>query len=231
MAHVVRNEAWGVTDLDLVNGHVFVRQDWHYRWVSPPRLPPWTRDQRFHFHHALDHMIWARWSLRAHLQVSPDGKPSEAHQVGLELAARFGKQGLTLSFDIRSVTEAAHWQVEVNKTDPNAIPLPQSTTDFARRILKLHQVDIELVHASRKKFDPRRQPGFSVAAHEFGHAIGYANPRGHLDEYLPQSRYYDDVHSIMNIGRHIRARHLALIGETLTRMVPGCSFRPVVEHR
>jgi len=36
MAHLVRNEPWGVTDLDLATGHVFVRRGWRYRWVVEP---------------------------------------------------------------------------------------------------------------------------------------------------------------------------------------------------
>jgi hypothetical protein len=42
MSHLVRNEPWGVTDMDLGKGHVFVRQDWRYHWVDNPPLPPWT---------------------------------------------------------------------------------------------------------------------------------------------------------------------------------------------
>ena len=67
-----------------------------------------------------------------------------------------------------------------------------------------------------------------MPAHEFGHAIGYANPRGHIDEYLPTSSYYSDVHSIMNIGRRVRPRHLSLITETLAKIVPACKFQAMI---
>jgi hypothetical protein len=135
-----------------------------------------------------------------------------------------------LSFDVRSVVGPAHWQANVHKADPGVRPLPHSTTDFARRILELHDIDTVLRHASRRPKDPRKQGDFSVLAHEFGHAIGYAKPRGHLDEYDSNSRYYNDVHSIMNIGRRMRARHLSLMTETLAKMVPACTFQAMVGH-
>jgi hypothetical protein len=123
----------------------------------------------------------------------------------------------------------AHWQANVFRVDSNKRPFPRSQTDFARRILDLHSIDVMPHFASRRRNDPLTQSNVFVAAHEFGHAIGYANPRGHLDEYDPKSPFADDVHSIMNIGRHLRARHLSLITETLEKIVPGNKFRAVVE--
>jgi hypothetical protein len=190
---------------------------------------PWTPDERFHFHAALDRVIWARWSLHARLHVRSSRPPAPPHGNVADLAARLGEKGLTLSFDVRSVVGPAHWQANVHKTPPLVSPLPQSTTDFARRILELHDLDVALKRASRFPDDPSRRRGFSVAAHEFGHAIGYANPRGFDDEYKRKNRHYGDVNSIMNIGRVIRGRHLSLVTETLAKMVPSCQFEAVVE--
>ena len=220
-----------MTDLDLDKGHVFVRQDWRYHWVDNPALPPWTHDEQFDFHRRLDRVIWTHWSLRARLQVRAAQKQAQHAQKSNDLVTRFGSQGLTLSFDVRSVVGPAHWRASVLKVDSDQRPFPRSQTDFARRTLELHSIDVEPHFASRTKHDPRKQSNVFVAAHEFGHAIGYANPCGHLDEYFPKSPFLEDVHSIMNIGRHIRARHLSLITETLEKMVHGTKFHPVVEAR
>jgi hypothetical protein len=175
-------------------------------------------------------MIWAMWSFRARILIGWVNEGAEHHRAAKELVAQFGEKGLTLTFDVRSVVGPAHWQANVHKADPDVRPLPQATTDFARRILELYDTDIVLRHASRKPKDPRKQSDFSVPAHEFGHAIGYANPRGHIDEYVPSSAYYSDVHSIMNIGRRVRPRHLSLITETLAKIVPACRFRATIGH-
>jgi hypothetical protein len=231
MAHLVQRDLWGVTDLDLEKGHVFVRQDWRYHWVDNPALPPWTADERFHFHRRLDHVIWAHWSLRARLHVRAAHARAQPAASPNDLVTRFGAQGLTLSFDVRSVVGPAHWQASVLKVDSSRRPFPQSHADFARRTLDLHSCDVEPHFSLRKAHDPLKQSNFFVAAHEFGHAIGYANPRGHIEEYDPTSPFYEDVHSVMNIGRRIRARHLSLITETLEKMVRGARFEPAVGSR
>lgn len=228
VGHLVRDEPWGVVDLDLEAGHVFVRQDWRYEWISDDRRFPWTMEEREHYHRAVDHIIWARWSLQARIEVrGTDGGNNSA--VGGALVSQFGGPGLSLTFDVRSVVGPAHWSVKVSKVPANMSPRPRAWTNFAKRTVELFNIDAGLI--------TRRTPGkpiinrFSVIAHEFGHTIGYANPRGHMDDYEPNSPYRRDTHSIMNVGRQIRSRHLSLITETLTTMVPGCTFQAVVVPR
>ena len=36
--HLVKRELWATIDLDVTNGHVFVRQDWTYEWIAPKGL-------------------------------------------------------------------------------------------------------------------------------------------------------------------------------------------------
>lgn len=72
------------------------------------------------------------------------------------------------------------------------------------------------------------RPNFYVAPHEFGHALGYGYSRGDGEEYKPENRYYDDLKSVMNIGRQVRPRHVRLIAETLAKMVPGVQFTATV---
>jgi len=229
MTHLVRSEPWGIIDLDPTKGHVFVRQDWRYVWESRPDVPPWTPSEKHAYHHAVDHLIWAHWSLRARVFVKARATGSQ-NPVGTELASRFGQLGMTLSFDVRSMQGPSHWRATVTKVDPQKRPHPQASCAFELRQLTLFNTDV-LPHVAQRfrGTDPRAQRNFSVTAHEFGHALGYGYSRGKGEENKPGHRYYDDVHSIMNIGRHVRARHFFLITETLHRMVPSCSFNVVVE--
>lgn len=67
-----------------------------------------------------------------------------------------------------------------------------------------------------------------LTGHEFGHTLGYVYARGNGEEREANHRYFRDTASLMNIGRSVRPRHLALITETLAKMVPGCRFNAIV---
>jgi hypothetical protein len=110
---------------------------------------------------------------------------------------------------------------------------------FEKREIQLYDMSVDPRRASRlptaadaarakasgtKWTDPHRQMDFYAATHEFGHAIGYANFHGFADEYEPDNEHYEDVKSIMNIGRRLRARHFFLLTRTLGEMVPSCTF-------
>jgi hypothetical protein len=70
--------------------------------------------------------------------------------------------------------------------------------------------------------------GFFVTPHEFGHALGYGYSRGNGEEREQDHPYHDDISSIMNIGTRVRPRHLALVLETMEKMVPDCRFMATV---
>jgi hypothetical protein len=228
--HRVRNEPWGTIDLDLVMGHVFVRQDWRYEWSSSPDVSPWTEEEKRTYHHAVDRLIWTHWSMHARIMTKNRGSEMTGGVTG-DLAAHFAHRGLTLSFDVRSVPAHEQWIAAVQKVDPAKKPLPQAKCNFELRRLQLYNIDVTPLVAKRfRGRDPRAQKNFYVAPHEFGHAIGYGYSKGKGEEYEAGHRHYSDVRSIMNIGRQVRARHLFLIVETLGSMVPGCSFSARVER-
>jgi len=221
--HVTHEEPWGTTDIDLVKGHVLVRQDWKYAWHVQAGASPWTPDEKTAYHQAVDKLIWAFWSFRARLLVVPSGSPATS-SVSNTLLKKFPNLGLTLSFDIRRVTMRPHWHATVTKVNPAIRQLPRAQANFPARTLRLFNTDIVPHTASRYKGDRMARFGFFVTPHEFGHAVGYGYSRGNGEEYDPDHPYYDDVSSIMNIGSAIRPRHLALVVETLGKMVPGCKF-------
>lgn len=222
MAHLVRDEPWGVVDVDLEAGSVFVREDWRYDWKVDPGQPPWSTEEKTAFHHGVDRLIWAAWSLKARLFpfVSPGHTPSARAE---ELVRRFARHGFQLSFDVRRIaTGTTHWTATVTKVDPNEHPRQRARVWFDLRLIRLHSIDVIPVEARRYLGDSKSRSDFRVAPHEFGHTLRYA------DDYDP-GRYFNDTRSIMNIGRDVRPRHLTLVLNTLEKMIPGCKFSAVMQ--
>lgn len=220
MSHLVRNERWGVVDLDPESGRVFVREDWRYNWVAAPTLPQWTPGERQAYHRALDRLIWARWSNRAALRAdllegANDGSPCR------ELARQLSQRALSLTFDVRWVTSGAHWTVTVNRADPSSEHKPRAEVDTGPNTINLFDIDVVPQHA-RRVGDPRRRGHFYVSPHEFGHTLH------NRDEYWMTSPHFRDVASIMNIGQGLRPRHLKLVLNTLHKLVPECTFTAIV---
>ena len=227
MGHLVRNETWATIDLDIGKGNVLVRQDWLYEWLDVSGAPPWTNEEKRAYHHALDHLVWSVWSMRAHLIVR--GQPGVASTLAAtELLQRFQHQGLTLTFDVRAVSCGWHWRAAIEKV-VSGQPPPRAECLYDLRKLKLSTIDISPHLAKRFAGNDRRvQRRFYQAPHEFGHTLGNVSELGRGDEYRADSLHYEDVHSIMNIGRQVRPRHLFLVVETLRRMVRGCTFTAAV---
>jgi hypothetical protein len=233
MGHIVGQEEWGVVDLDTRKGHVFVRSDWNYIWLVEDDQPPWTAQERIAYHEAVDHWVWARWSHRAKIKVNtgpPTGPPRPGDLDRMSKAEDFRQRcnniTLSLTFDVRRVEGNGHWTVTVKKVhpDPKSIGQPgfqRAYVDFDKKSILLHSTDASLRRA-RREDDPVRRPGFSVLAHEFGHALLLD------DEYEKDNAAYDDWRSIMNVGRELRERHLRTVCAALKKMVPGCSFAPFV---
>ncbi len=219
MAHIVKNEPWGIVDLDTERGTVFVRQDWHYKWRVAPPMRDWSPSEEHAFHHAVDHMIWARWSRQVRIRVKRDplAPPSKTdHLVG-----RFSQGSLSLTFDVRQVRGGGHWATTVTKVSPLG-KKPRAEVRFDVKEVFLYSTDQRLRTARRFADDPTAQKNFSIPAHEFGHTLK------NDDEYEKGGANFDDLESIMNIGRDLRPRHLHLVMETLAQMVPGYAFSPII---
>ena len=226
MPHITSRETWGTVDVDLQKGHILVREDWRYEWASRGEVPARTSDEKDSYHRSVDHLGWAFWSFRARIQVGATGTPGTGAPENL--VSKFGRTGLTLSFDIRRVKNQAQWNAIVTKVDPNIHPHPRAKVWFEAKRLQLFSTDILPHVAQRFGGDPQARPDFSVTGHEFGHTLGYVYARGSGEEREANHKYFRDTASIMNIGRAVRPRHLALITETLARMVPGCRFNAIV---
>ena len=128
--HLVRREDWATIDLDVTNGHVFVRQEWFYEWSARPGMPPWTEAERAAYHRAVDHLIWGHWSMRASIAVSRPHTRAAATGVARDVVARFAHRRLTLSFDVRKVPTRTQWLAQVVKIDPNIDPVTRAFTAY-----------------------------------------------------------------------------------------------------
>jgi hypothetical protein len=208
MAHIVSRQPWGVIDVDVARGRVFFQQDWHYTWVLfAPSVHPWTLAERRNFHNTVDRQVWGTWSNRVRLQVT--GANDFSH--------RFARAGVGLNFDIRWVTSVAHWSVTVRKMPPGSGRTTyRSNVTFATRRIELDSADLAAGGAANDA--GASTPRFRSPPHEFGHTLSLP------DEYGTGSPDLADSGSIMNIGREIRPRHLALIVTELNKMMPGVTF-------
>src|SRR4051812_47689490 len=130
MTHITNREPWGTVDVDGQRGHVFVREDWRYVWATQGVAQPWTLDEQTGYHQAVDHLVWAHWSLRARIWPSAVSGSNGAIRAFVK---DFGSSGLTLSFDVRRVQTDAQWTAVVTKVDPNVRPIPRPKVWFEAR--------------------------------------------------------------------------------------------------
>lgn len=205
MAHIVREASWGVIDIVVHEGRVFVQERWKYIFSEDPGVPAWTLAEKRRFHNAVDKQIWAAWSNRVRLTATG--------------TARFARDNprVPVNFDVRWVTRGEHWTVNVRKLPAGSTPTTFiSNVDRPLMHVNLDSADLDAYDVSNSAGASRR---FRAVPHEFGHTFP-----GVDDEYVATSPHAGDADSIMNIGREVRARHLQPLIDELNRMVPNCTF-------
>jgi hypothetical protein len=215
MAYIDARPGWADISLNLETGHVFVQENWHYTWKADAGASAWTLADKRAFHALVDRQIWSVWSSgRFHLRVKGAGR----------FVKRFPHHLPTTEFDVRWVTSGGHWQVTARKMSPTAMPTraDDSYVVFARREIHLTTKDFAKGRGAMNDAG-QTTSSFDVGAHEFGHT----NPAGtgpNPDEYVRTSANIGDTASIMNIGKQVRARHLAGLLDSLNKMMPGVTF-------
>ena len=118
---------------------------------------------------------------------------------------------------ISSSTSVGHWSVTVRKMPAGSGRTTyRSNVTFATRRIELDTADLAAGGAANDA--GASTPRFRSPPHEFGHTLSLP------DEYSTGSPDLADSGSIMNIGRAIRQRHLALIVTELNKMMPGVTF-------
>jgi hypothetical protein len=210
VAHIVRDTAWCVIDIDTSTGRVFLQQRWNYTWVVRPPMALWTPAEKSSFHKKADHSIWNAWSNKAKLKVTGTAK----------FARTFNGKGLPINLDIRRVTAKHHWLVNVTK-----VPTGAFVTSSVR--WNSRQINLDTNDFATRKFShstvPRKTQQVPVA-HEFGHAAGNTSVLNRGDEYKSTSPHVNDQGSILHSGNQLRARHFLTILEEMNKMIPNCTF-------
>ena len=211
MSHIVRHPAWGDIDLDTQTGRIFVQERWQYVWTVVPPARPWTLAQRRRFHRVTDVQIWGTWSGHTRLQVAGDS----------DFVRRFPGGLPPLSLDVRWVLSLPHWTVTVRKMPPGSDPTTYiSHVDFPGRQVHLDSADVASYRPANAAGQTRT---FYALPHEFGHTMPESPGIPNQDEYNA-GPFLADTDSIMNIGRQVRARHLAALVTELDTMLPGVTF-------
>jgi hypothetical protein len=205
MSHVVREANWGVVDIVVHEGRVFVQERWKYEFSNDPGTSAWTLAEKRRFHRAVDLQIWAAWSNKIKLATAG--------------SARFARDNpkVPVNFDVRWVTRDEHWTVSVRKLPAGSTPTTFiSNVDRPVMRVNLDSADLDAYDVSNSEGARRR---FRAVPHEFGHTFPAVN-----DEYVATSPHRGDADSIMNIGREVRARHLQPLLTELNQMIPNCTF-------
>ncbi len=214
MGHLVCREPWGVLDFYLEKGVVFVRQDWHYQWLTRDGMPPWTGVEKHAFHKVADRQIWGVWSNRFTLGI----RGSSA------VAQKFRGREIPVNFDVRWVLNPrpAHWTVEAWKVKEK----PRRNTDHAWPKVRMGEMTIVL-NTMQMFAQHILHHGHPIAAHEFGHTLGAPAQQSFLmDEYntLPGLGLLEDRSSIMNLGSEVRQRHIFPVTSALNKMIKNTTF-------
>ncbi len=212
MAYVNGHPAWADISLNLDTGHVFVQENWHYNWTVGAGATPWTLPERRHFHNTLDRQIWGIWSDRVRIRMRGN------HPI----VRRF-PQGLpSVEFDIHWVLKGGQWTVNVRKQAPGAAWFRPYVV-FGTRTIELDSGTLTPYQAGNAN---GKSDTFRSGPHEFGHTM--PDPAGggvaNHDEYNAGNHDLPDTGSIMNIGHHVRARHVQALLDELHRMVPTVTF-------
>lgn len=207
MAHVTKEETWAKLDIDTDKASILVQERWKYNFIAGPGMTAWTPAEETKFHAAVVSQVSKTWNYKVRLTVS-----------GTAAFARKFKHAY-INFDIRRVTTAQHWSVNVRK-----MPKGSSPTSFISNVDR-PSLEVNLDTADFSSYTPSNAAGkshkFFAVPHEFGHTFP-----GVDDEYVAGATNLADTNSIMNIGNEIRSRHLKPILDSLNTMIPDCEFRP-----
>lgn len=207
--HLTSKEAWATVDLDTMTGRVFVQQDWYYDWRVWTGVQPWTYREKSVFHKRVDRAIWGAWSN--HLFINVTGK------------APFSTRRIPVNFDARwKLSGHSNYRVEAWKVPPGSSP----TSPIWSEVLFGDYIRLSTAHIQPRgagNAAGQSTSNFVTPPHEFGHTIGAPDEYNNPTPSSPNP-YLGDTDSIMNIGCRVRARHLALLTQTLHKMVPGAQF-------
>jgi hypothetical protein len=215
--------------LDLNSGSVHILSRWRYHFSLATGQPAWTDAEKSDFHWALKSNVWKDWNSSTPLAPPTSEQDRQFRQLIADpnnvrfavsgtsnFARAHATTGVDVDFEIISVSNHAHWQVNVRKVAPGAGG--RSEVDWNTHHIHLYSVDNDPSAAQQEGPNPASTSTFVTTPHEFGHTL-LAD-----DEYTRGSRHRPDVNSIMNIGHEIRPRHLAFIAGQLNHMLPNTRF-------
>jgi len=208
MGHLARETDRMTIDVNTDANIVWVRQRWHYSWLTAPKLDDWTLGERRAYHKRFEAAVLRGWNNRATLRVMGSSP----------FAKSMARASLSVRLDLQWVLSNPHWMVTVKK-----IPAEQfdvSKVNWGQRRIWLDTNDLTWRKFGIGKDGTRQLP----VQHEFAHAFGNVPERGHGDEYRDGSPYQDDNRSIVNVGDQLRTRHFDHLLSELNQMVPDTRF-------
>lgn len=201
--------------LDTDTNTVTVVQRWKCRFLTFGRHQGrWTEGEKVTFQRRICRIIDGVWGNRAFVRII-GGADNEFNE-------RYGNKEFAVKVKIEFVDSFENWKVNIYKARPGDLSDWDAFVNWESREISLTSHAVTLTqHRCLHGIEDERA-GYWIAAHEFGHTLGYHGDFS--DEYEPGNPYQGDVFSVMNLGNEIRQRHFRTVCNLLNRMCPGTSF-------
>jgi hypothetical protein len=205
---IVEEFEWARLTIDPDAKRVTLLERWGYQWTLAPGVEEWTSGEQHMFHAVLQEALASTFKGITLTLRGSAGLARAAPRMALRLEVSWSRE------------EFKHWTAIIRKmpagSDPTAFI---SHVDRRDRIVYLDSADVNDRLAVNDAHKTRK---FNSLPHEFVHTLGRGS--SNTDEYNAGSPFLGDTDSAMNIGTHLRRRHLEMTLDALNTMVPNCTF-------
>lgn len=201
--------------LDLDAGIVLVTQRWKCSFLTLGRHQGhWTEGEKRTFRRKVCRVIDDVWGNKAYVYIRP--------KVDNEFNRLYNGKTFIIKVKIEFVDFQEDWNVKIYKARPG------EKSDWDAFVYwegkEIHMTSHATTEFQFDELAGSQDPGsrYWIAAHEFGHALGYTGK--FTDEYEPGNPHLYDTLSIMNMGSEVRQRHYKAVCDVLHHLCPGTDF-------
>lgn len=201
--------------LDTDTGTVMVTQRWKCNFLTLGRHQGrWTEREKIAFRRRICRVIDEVWGSKAYVYLLP-GEDNKFNQL-------YNGKTFVIKVKIEFVDYLEDWNTKIYKARPGDESDWDAWVHWGSR--EIHMTSHAVTEFQHDPLVGSQAPGsrFWIAAHEFGHALGYVGK--FADEYEPGNPQRYDTLSVMNLGSEVRQRHYRTICDVLRSMCPGSNF-------
>lgn len=187
--------------LDTEASTVTVIQRWKCNFLTYTSREQWQEEEMRNFRRQIHRVIDEVWGSKAYVYPLPEDN---------RFYEQYSNKTFIIKVKIEFVRDFEDWSVDIYKARPNELEdWNDAHVDWANKKIRL--TSHATTEYKNKPLESSTSPGsrYWIAAHEFGHAMGYVGP--FADEYTPGNPQRFDTLSVMNIGSEVRKRHFETV--------------------